>query len=79
MILILLITNNTTIPNNTNNMSGGMKNFKQITKGGMKIYNRINNSINQFENPLVTGGGCRTRRKLRNKPKPKTKRVRFAI
>lgn len=66
-------------PNNTNNMSGGMKNFKKITKGGMKIYNRINNSINQFENPLVTGGGCRTRRKLRNKPKPKTKRVRFAI
>jgi len=62
-----------------NNMKGGMKQFKEINKGGMKIYNRVNNSINQFENPLVTVGGSKTRRKLRNKPNPKTKRVRFAI
>lgn len=64
-----------------NNMNGGMANFKEINKGGMKIYNRVNNSINQFENPLATStsSGSKTRRKHRNKPKPKTKRVRFAI
>lgn len=66
-------------PNDTNNMKGGMKQFKEINKGGMKIYNRVNNSINQFENPFITSGGSKTRRKLRSKPKPKTKRVRFAI
>lgn len=66
-------------PNDTNNMKGGMKQFKEINKGGMKIYNRVNNSINQFENPFVTSGGSKTRRKLNSKPKPKTKRVRFAI
>lgn len=67
------------LENNMNNMKGGMANFKEINKGGMKIYNRVNNSINQFENPLVTSSGSKTRRKHRNKPKPKTKRVRFAI
>lgn len=66
-------------PNDTNNTKGGMKQFKEINKGGMKIYNRVNNSINQFENPFITSGGSKTRRKLRSKPKPKTKRVRFAI
>lgn len=66
-------------PNETNNMKGGMIKLREINKGGMKIYNRINNSINEFENPLTAGSGNKTRRKHRNKPKLKTKRVRFAI
>lgn len=74
-----LEANNLEKNDSENNMKGGMANFKEINKGGMKIYNRVNHSINEFENPLAIGCGPKTRRKHRNKPKPKTKRVRFAI
>jgi len=61
-------------------MKGGMSKFKEINKDGLKIYNRVNNSINAFENPLQPNkkGGYKTKRRLL-KNRPKTKRVRFAI
>lgn len=61
-------------------MKGGMSKLKEINKDGLKIYNRVNNSINAFENPLQTNkkGGYKTKRRLL-KNRPKTKRVRFAI
>ena len=54
--------------------------LKEINKDGLKIYNRVNNSINAFENPLQPNkkGGYKTKRRLL-KNRPKTKRVRFAI
>jgi hypothetical protein len=62
------------------NMKGGMSKLKEINKDSIKISNRVNNSINMFENPLQTNkkGGYKTKRRL-FKNKPKTKRVRFAI
>jgi hypothetical protein len=61
-------------------MKGGMSKLKEINKDGVKVYNRVNNSITIFENPLQTNkkGGYKTKRRL-FKSKPKTKRVRFAI
>jgi hypothetical protein len=61
-------------------MKGGMSKLKEINKDSIKISNRVNNSINMFENPLQTNkkGGYKTKRRL-FKNKPKTKRVRFAI
>jgi len=61
-------------------MKGGMSKLKEINKDGLKIYNRVNNSINAFENPLQPNkkGGYKTKRRLL-KNRPKTKRVRFAI
>jgi hypothetical protein len=61
-------------------MKGGMSKLKEINKDGSKIYNRVNNSINAFENPLQPNkkGGYKTKRRL-FKNRPKTKRVRFAI
>jgi len=56
--------------------------FKQINKDGLNVSNRVDKSINQFENPIssvpVLSGGRKTRRKL-FKNKGKSKRVRFAI
>lgn len=57
--------------------------FKQINKDGLNISNRVDKSINQFENPVssvpvVQEGGKKTRRKLL-KGRGKSKRVRFAI
>ena len=61
-------------------MKGGMSKLKEINKDGLKIYTRVNNSINAFENPLQTNKkrGYKTKRRL-FKNRPKTKRVRFAI
>lgn len=60
-------------------MKGGMSKLKEINKDGIKVYNRVNNSIHLFENPLQNKkGGYKTKRRL-FKNKPKTKRVRFAI
>jgi hypothetical protein len=61
-------------------MKGGMSKLKEINKDSIKISNRVNNSINMFENPLQTNKkrGYKTKRRL-FKNKPKTKRVRFAI
>ncbi len=62
---------------------GSMNTFKQLNKDGLSISNRVDKSINQFENPVssvpvVQKGGKKTRRKL-FKRKGKSKRVRFAI
>ena len=62
---------------------GSMDTFKQLNKDGLKVYDRVDKSINQFENPVssvpvVQQGGKKTRRKL-FKRKGKSKRVRFAI
>ena len=59
------------------------KTLKQLNKDGLNISNRVDKSINQFENPvssvpIVQQGGKKTRRKLL-KHKCKSKRVRFAI
>lgn len=61
-------------------MKGGMAKLREINKDSIKISNRVNNSINMFENPLQTNkkGGYKTKRRL-FKNKTKTKRVRFAI
>lgn len=64
-------------------MSNSMDTFKQLNKDGLKVYDRVDKSINQFENPVssvpvVQQGGKKTRRKL-FKRKGKSKRVRFAI
>ena len=79
-------TNNTDTNNtDTNNtMKGGMAKLKEMNKDGVRLSNRINKSINEFENPLQNmkiGGGsaCKTRRGLfKNRQKTK-KRVRFSI
>ena len=57
--------------------------LKQLNKDGVSVSNRVNKSIEQFENPVnsapvVQKGGKKTRRKL-FKNKGKSKRVRFAI
>jgi hypothetical protein len=56
--------------------------FKKLNEDGLNVSNRVNKSINQFENPIndapVLSGGRKTRRKFL-KHKGKTKRVRFAI
>jgi hypothetical protein len=57
--------------------------LKQLNKDGLNVSNRVDKSINQFENPVSTvpvvqQGGKKTRRKLL-KHKGKSKRVRFAI
>jgi hypothetical protein len=62
---------------------GSMDTFKQLNKDGLKVSDRVDKSINQFENPVssvpvVQQGGKKTRRKL-FKHKGKSKRVRFAI
>jgi hypothetical protein len=84
---IITNTTNTTNTNNTdtnNTMKGGMAKLKEMNKDGVRLSNRINKSINEFENPLQNtkiGGGsaCKTRRGLfKNRQKTK-KRVRFAI
>ena len=64
-------------------LSDSINSFKQINKDGLNISNRVDKSINQFENPvssvpIVQQGGKKTRRKLL-KHKGKSKRVRFAI
>jgi hypothetical protein len=56
--------------------------FNQLNKDGLNVSNRVDKSINQFENPVssapVLTGGKKTRRKFL-KHKGKSKRVRFAI
>jgi hypothetical protein len=57
--------------------------FKQLNKDGLKVADRVDKSISQFENPVssvpvIQKGGKKTRRKL-FKHKGKSKRVRFAI
>jgi hypothetical protein len=59
-----------------------IKNFKQLKKVGGTVSNRVDKSINQFENPInsvpVLSVGHKTRRKL-FKNKDKSRRVRFSI
>jgi hypothetical protein len=54
--------------------------LEEKKKMGEQISNRINNSINNFENPIITqtAGGHRTRRRL-FKHIAKTKRIRLTI
>ena len=56
--------------------------FNQLNKEGLNVSNRVDKSINQFENPIssapVLSGGKKTRKKFL-KSKGKSKRVRFAI
>lgn len=56
--------------------------LNQLNKEGTSISNRVDKSINKFENPVssapVLSGGKKTRRKFL-KRKGKSKRVRFAI
>ena len=63
-------------------LSNSMNSFNQLSKDGLNVSNRVDKSINQFENPIksvpVLTGGRKTRRKLL-KRKGKSKRVRFAI
>jgi hypothetical protein len=57
-------------------------NFNELKKVGGTVSNRVEKSINEFENPIssvsVLTGGRKTRRKL-FKNKGKSKRVRFVI
>ena len=59
-----------------------IKNFKQLKKVGGTVSNRVDKSINQFENPInsvpVLSVGHKTRRKL-FKNQGKSRRVRFTI
>jgi hypothetical protein len=61
-------------------VSKNLSELEEKKKMSQQISNRINNSINDFENPIVTQttGGRRTRRRL-FKRNAKSKRVRFAI
>jgi hypothetical protein len=57
--------------------------FNELNKNGLNVTNRVNKSINEFENPVKTvpsvlKGGRKTRRPLL-KHKRKTKNVRFVI
>jgi hypothetical protein len=56
--------------------------FNKLNKEGLNVSNRVDKSINQFENPVssapVLTGGKKTRKKFL-KSKGKSKRVRFAI
>jgi hypothetical protein len=56
--------------------------FNKLNKEGLNVSNRVDKSINQFENPVssapVLTGGRKTRKKFL-KRKGKSKRVRFAI
>ena len=56
--------------------------FNQLNKEGLNVSNRVDKSINQFENPVssapVLTGGKKTRKKFL-KSKGKSKRVRFVI
>jgi ABC-type transporter Mla subunit MlaD len=58
------------------------KSLNELNKDGLNVSNRVNKSIDQFENPVksvpVLKGGRKTRRKLL-KRKGKKKSVRFAI
>lgn len=60
-----------------------MNGLKELNKDGLNVTNRVNKSINEFENPVKTvpsvlTGGRKTRRKLL-KHKGKTKSVKFSI
>jgi len=57
--------------------------FNKLNKEGLNVSNRVDKSINQFENPVnsapvIQQGGKKTRKKF-FKSKGKSKRVRFAI
>ena len=57
--------------------------FNKLNKEGLNVSNRVDKSINQFENPVnsapvIQQGGKKTRKKFL-KSKGKSKRVRFAI
>ena len=68
--------NATITENNPSIMKGGLK---EINKIGNKIFNRVNSSINMFENPLQKKGTKTKRRGSNYKSRAKSKRVRFAI
>ena len=57
--------------------------FNKLNKEGLNVSNRVDKSINQFENPVnsapvIQQGGKKTRKKFL-KSKGKSKRVRFSI
>jgi len=62
-------------------IGNNLNKFKEMSKDGKKINNRINKSIDNFENPFpsTSGGGGKTRSKYSKKMAKKTKRVRFAL
>lgn len=55
------------------------KNYKDLNNNSKKISNRIDKSIKQFENPVSSSGGRKTRNKILDNKYKKTKRVRFSI
>jgi ABC-type transporter Mla subunit MlaD len=63
------------------NVEKGLKSLEEKKRIGNEISSRTNNSIKDFENPVITSqsaGGRKTRRRL-FKRKAKSNRVRFAI
>lgn len=66
----------------TENINEGIDKLEETKKEGSKIYDRTNESIESFENPIknpiMKAGARKTRRKL-FKRKGKSKRVRWAI
>jgi ABC-type transporter Mla subunit MlaD len=69
------------VANTSDNLKDGVKELEEKKREALKISNRTNESINQFNSPLPQGvavGGNKTRRNL-IKGRGKSKRVRFAI
>jgi uncharacterized phage infection (PIP) family protein YhgE len=69
----------------TDVLGKGANSLNKLNKQGLDTLNRVNSSMEEFQNPLknnvaaaAAGGGRKTRRKL-FKRKAKSKRVRFAI
>jgi len=69
----------------TDVLGKGANSLNKLNKQGIDTLNRVNSSMDEFQNPLksnvaaaAAGGGRKTRRKL-FKRKAKSKRVRFAV
>jgi uncharacterized phage infection (PIP) family protein YhgE len=69
----------------TDVLGKGANSLNKLNKQGLDTLNRVNSSMDEFQNPLksnvaaaAAGGGRKTRRKL-FKRKAKSKRVRFAV
>ena len=80
------MTNSLTLPDINLNPDINFKpevSFNKLNKEGLNVSNRVDKSINQFENPVTSApviqqGGKKTRKKFL-KSKGKSKKVRFAI
>jgi hypothetical protein len=65
------------IEESSKNINEGVAELAEKKKEATEISNRTNQSLESFENPIVTKGGRKTRRK--NRTNMKSKRVRFFI